>query len=188
MRRTRRILTAVLIGSGSLWGGQRALATVAAGPPSTRPISRRLPRHTDRSHAAPAPDIILTGATRETRAVEARLAAFVRAVRRRDGARAARFLSRETAVPVRATVARRDWPWRLAPQDLAPLFSLPELRLRTLGLRRDRARVRIAARRVNLHSREASGYYDLGMVREGARWQVTLPRIVAPRAGTRRQR
>lgn len=188
MRGTRRILTAVLVGSGGLWGGQRVTPNAAAGPRPPHPAIRRLRPRLDRSHAAPAPDIILTGATRETRAVEARLAAFVRAVRRHDGARAARFLSRETAPPVRAAVARRDWPWRLAPQDLAPLFSLPGLRLRTLGLRRDRARVRIGPQRVNPYSMEASGFYDLGMVREGARWQVTLPRIVAPRAGRGRER
>jgi hypothetical protein len=136
----------------------------------------------------PAPEILLTGATRETRAAEARLAAFVRAVRRRDGERAARFLSRETAQPVRTAVARREWPWRTAPQDLGPLFSSPRLGLRTVGLRGRRARVRIAQRRVNPGSREASGFYDVGMVREGARWQVTLPRFAAPRSGTGRER
>jgi hypothetical protein len=128
------------------------------------------------SHAAPPlPEVVLTGRTPESRAVEARLAAFVRAVRRRDGARAVRFLSRETQEGVRAAVVRGEWPWRTAPQDLAPLFALPALRLRTVALRPDRARVRIGPQRVSRDSVEASGFYDIGMVREGRWWQVTLP-------------
>jgi hypothetical protein len=127
------------------------------------------------ARAAPAPGIILTGATRESRAVEARLAAFVRAVQRHNGARAVRFLSRETAPVMRAAVAGQDWPWRIAPRDLAPLFALPRLRLQTMVLRRERARVRIAPQRLDTDSLQATGFYDLGMVREGSRWQVTLP-------------
>src|SRR5262249_55526736 len=145
-------------------------------------------RQPARSPAASAPEILLTGATRETRAVEARLAAFVRAVRRRDGARATRFLSRETARPVRVAGRRRDWPWQTAPQDLGPLFSSPRLKLRTVGLRGRRARVRIGQPRMDPGRREASGFYDVGMVREGARWQVTLPRLAAPRSGSGRER
>jgi hypothetical protein len=89
---------------------------------------------------------------------------------------------------VRVAVARRDWPWRTASQDLAPLFAAPRLRLRTVGLRGRRARVRIGPQRVNPGGREGSGFYDIGMVREGARWQVTLPRFAAPRGGAGRQR
>ena len=134
--------------------------------------------------AAAMPDVVLTGRTRESRAVEARLAAFVRAVRRRDGTRAARFLSQETAPSVRTAVARREWPWQTAPQDLGPLFALPGLRLQTIALRPDRARVRIGPQRVNRSSLEAAGYYDIGMVREGRWWQVRLPEA----AGGRRYR
>jgi hypothetical protein len=135
----------------------------------------------DRTRGLPTPDILLTGSTRESRAVEARAAAFVRAVRGRNGLRAVRFLSRDTAAPVRAAVARRDWPWRTAPQDLALLFSQPALRLRTLGITRTHARVRVGTPPMSRRSREPAGFYDLRMVREGARWQVTLP------ASTRRQ-
>ena len=99
-----------------------------------------------------------------------------------------RFLSRQTKPPVRAAVARRDWPWRTAPQDLGLLFARPDLRLRTLALRRNRARVRIGAQHQNRSSMEAVGFYDLGLVREGARWQVTLPEPAAPRTGSRRER
>jgi hypothetical protein len=127
------------------------------------------------ARAAVRPDLVLAGRTRESREVEARLAAFVRAVRRRDGTRAASFLSRETAPSVRAAVTRREWPWRTAPQDLGPLFAVPALRLQTIALRPDRARVRIGPQRVNRHSLEATGYYDIGMVREGRWWQVRLP-------------
>lgn len=134
------------------------------------------------------PDIVLTGATRETRAVESRAAAFVRAVRGRDGARAARFLSRRTAPRVRLAVARRDWPWRTATQDLGLLFARHELRLHTLAMRRDRARVRLWTQQRAPGSREPAGFYDLGMVREGVRWQVLLPASSAPRAGGRRPR
>jgi hypothetical protein len=102
--------------------------------------------------------------------------------------RAVRFLSRQTAPPVRAAVARRDWPWRTASQDLGLLFARPDLRLRTLALHRDRARVRIGPQHRDRSSMEAVGFYDLGMVREGARWQVTLPQPAAPRTGTRRER
>src|SRR5437870_3191960 len=109
------------------------------------------------------------------RAVEARLAAFVRAVQRHNGARAVRFLSRETAPVMRSAVTSQDWPWRIAPRDLAPLFALPRLRLQTMVLRRERARVRIAPQRLDPDSLQAAGFYDLGMVREGSRWQVTLP-------------
>jgi hypothetical protein len=166
--------------------GSAGLSRQAApGPHSKRPAVRRGPDH---SRAATGPDILLTGATRETRAVEARAAGFVRAVRHRDGARAVRFLSRQTKPPVRAAVARRDWPWRTAPQDLGLLFARPDLRLRTLALRRDRARVRIGAQHQNRASMEAVGFYDLGLVREGARWQVTLPGPAAPRTGSRRER
>jgi hypothetical protein len=142
----------------------------------------------DRGLLLSIPDIILTGSTRETRAVEVRAAAFVRAVRRRNGIRAAQFLSRETAPPVRAAVARRDWPWRTPPQDLALLFSRPALRLRTLGLTRQHARVRLGPQHLNRRSLEAVGFYDLGMVREDARWQVTLPRSTWRPAGTGRKR
>jgi hypothetical protein len=154
--------------------GQRA---VEAGALATaeRKLSVRSSAGSGFARAAPVPGIILTGATRESRAVEARLAAFVRAVQRHNGARAVRFLSRETAPVMRATVASQDWPWRLAPRDLAPLFALPRLRLQTMVLRRERARVRIAPQRLDPDSVQAAGFYDLGMVREGSRWQVTLP-------------
>ncbi len=136
--------------------------------------------------ATTPPAVLLVGRTRETRAVEARLAAFVRAVQRRDGRQALRFLSRETEPSVRAAVARREWPWRTAPQDLGPLFARPALRLRTVALRPDRARVRVAPQRVDPHSLEAVGYYDIGMVREGAWWQVTLPTVGGARPGRTR--
>jgi hypothetical protein len=182
MRATCRFLTVVLLGGWGLSGSPRLGTTAAAN--STHPGAKQ-PRPQPARTAAP--EILLTGATRETRAVEARLAAFVRAVRRRDGRWAARFLSREMPPPVRAAVIERDWPWRTASQDLGPLFSSPRLRLRTVGLRGKRARVRIGQQRVIAGAREASGFYDVGMVREGTRWQVKLPRSAAPRAGTGRQ-
>src|SRR5947209_1861704 len=116
MRGTCRIATLVMIGWWGTAGGQWITPGVAANPHPSSPTARHLKPRFVHSHSSPTPDIILTGATRETRAIEARLAAFVRAVRRRDGARAARFLSRETAPPARAAVARRDWPWLTAPQ------------------------------------------------------------------------
>lgn len=176
MRGIGRILIVVLAAGWGLSGSPRLGMTVCARPAAS-PSKHRSPR----SMRTPTPAILLTGATRETRAIEARLAAFVGAVRRRDGARAARFLARETAPPVRAAVTRRDWPWRTASQDLAPLFTAPRLRLHTVGLRGRRARVRIGPQRVTPGSREGSGFYDVGMVREGARWQVKLPRSAAPR-------
>src|SRR5436853_85049 len=95
-------LLAFLLAGEPVWAGH------AAQPHSTQ----------DTRRTSVVPDIILSGQTRESRAVEARLAAFVRAVRRRDGARAARFLSRETAPIVRAAVMQREWPWRAGPRDL----------------------------------------------------------------------
>jgi len=190
MRSAGRVVSMIAVGlclaagpSGSGGLPRRAAASRRARRP-TGQLGKRGPNPT---RAAPSPDIVLTGATRETRAVEARAAAFVRAVRHRDGARAARFLSRETAPPVRAAVARREWPWRTAPQDLGLLFARQDLRLRTLGLRRERARVRIGPQHRHPYSLEAVGFYDLGMVRECARWQVTLPAPAVPRAGTGRE-
>jgi hypothetical protein len=153
---------------GSLWGGGSATSS------TSQPLPRKSARR-PRAPAGPMPEVVLTGRTQESRAVEARLAAFVRAVRRRDGARAASFLSRETAPSVRAAVTRQEWPWRTAPQDLGPLFAVPALWLQTIALRPDRARVRIGPQKVNRHSLEAAGYYDIGMVREGRWWQVRLP-------------
>jgi hypothetical protein len=158
---------AALVLAGLWWAAAGARDNEAKA--AARPAARA------RRSAAVAPEIVLTGRTRESRAVEARLAAFVRAVRRRDGARAARYLSRETAPSVRTAVARREWPWRTAPEDLGPLFALPGLRLQTIALRPDRARVRIGPQKVNRSSLEAAGYYDIGMVREGPWWQVRLP-------------
>src|SRR5947209_82183 len=122
MRSTWRVVP--LIGVG-LWigigsSGGSGSPVRAEGRPRHLPPRRQVVRP-DHSRLLSAPDILLTGSTRETRAVEARAAAFVRAVRRRNGARAVQFLSRETAPPVRAAVARRDWPWRTPPQDLALL-------------------------------------------------------------------
>jgi hypothetical protein len=127
------------------------------------------------------PDIVLSGATAESRAVEARLAAFVQAVRRRNGTRAVQFLSRQTAPRVRSAVARRDWPWRTAPHDIGPLFAQPRLRLHTLDVRGPRARVRIVPQRIDPGSFRAVGFYDIGMVQEGRRWQVRLPSAVGSR-------
>jgi hypothetical protein len=182
MRGIGRILIVALAAGWGLLVSPRLGVTVSARPAA----STSKPRGS-RPARAITPEILLTGATRETRAVEARLAAFVRAVRRRDGARAARFLARETPPPVRMAVARRDWPWRTASQDLAPLFAAPRLRLHTVGLRGRRARVRIGPQRVISGGREGSGFYDVGMVREGARWQVKLPRSAAPRIEAGRQ-
>jgi hypothetical protein len=133
----------------------------------------------ERKAAAPAaaPEIVLAGRTRASRAVEARLAGFVRAVRRRDGERAARYMSRTTARPVRLAVARREWPWRTAPDDLGRLFRSPALRLRTVALQSNRARVRIAPQQVDRNSTEPAGFYDVEMTREGNRWQVRLPAV-----------
>ena len=186
MRRAWRMSLTILIGLGAMG------PSGSSGPAAAAPRVPRAVGHGNRGAAASqttiTPDIVLTGATRETRAVEARAAAFVRAVRRRDGTRAVRFLSRQTAPRVRAAVARRDWPWRTAAQDLGLLFARRDLRLRTLALRQARARVRLAPQRRDPQSMEAVGFYDLGMVREGARWQVLLPAPGAPRPGTRRQR
>jgi hypothetical protein len=135
----------------------------------------------NRTAAAAAPEIVLTGRTRENRAAEARLAGFLRAVRRADGERAARYLSRSTALAVRQAVARREWPWRTAPQDLGLLFRLPALRLRTVALRGGRARVRIAPQQEDRKSTAPVGFYDVGMEREGSRWQVRLPAAGARR-------
>jgi hypothetical protein len=190
MRSAWQIGSVIAIGLWAAAGpsGRSASVQAAARRQPQQPMAQALRRGPGHSAAAVPPDILLTGATRETRAVEARAAGFVRAVRRRDGARAARFLSRQTAPPVRAAVARRDWPWRTASQDLGLLFARRDLRLRTLALWQRRARVRIGLQHRNPSSMEAVGFYDLGMVREGARWQVTLPQLAAPRAGTRRKR
>jgi hypothetical protein len=159
-----------------------ALVLMAAGAVGMAVASPATGKSPAVAKAAPVPGparsvsgIILTGATRESRAVEARLAAFVRAVQRHNGMRAVRYLSRETTPMVRKAVARQDWPWRDAPRDLAPLFALPRLRLQTMVLRRERARVRIGPQQMDRGSLQAAGFYDLGMVREGARWQVTVP-------------
>jgi hypothetical protein len=180
--RPLRVLGALALGivvSAATGTAAERTATVRSG--HRRTAARQPRRVSRRGPGVAVPELVLTGGSREERAVEARLAAFVRAVRRRDGARAARFLSRETEGGVRAAVARREWPWRTAPQDLAPLFALPALRLRTMALRPDRARVRIGPQRVSRDSVEAVGFYDIGMLREGRWWQVTLPASVDSR-------
>lgn len=164
-------------------GGSGSPGRRAAHPATGRPAHVQV----DHPRAAPAPEILLTGSTRETRAAEARAAAFVQAIRHRNGPRAARFLSRETAPAVRAAVAQREWPWRQAPEDLALLFARPALRLRTLGMTRRHARVRLGPQHLDRHSREAVGFYDLGMVWEEGRWQVTLPRPGRPLSGRGRK-
>ena len=52
------------------------------------------------------------------------------------------------------------------------------------GDERTVGRVRIGPQHLNRSSLEAVGFYDLGMVREGTRWQVTLPASTRRQAGT----
>jgi hypothetical protein len=178
MRDVRRLIPVVVVGLLAPAAGGGPERRAGAGPGGQKSIAAKAGGRTGQARAAWAPDIVLTGATAESRAVEARLAAFVRAVRRRNGARAVQFLSRKTPPRVRAAVARQDWPWRTAPHDIGPLFARPQLRLRTLELRGPRARVRLGPQRVDPDSFQAVGFYDLGMVREGRRWQVALPSSV----------
>jgi hypothetical protein len=178
--RPLRVLGALALGivvSAATGTAAERTATVRSG--HRRTAARQPRRVSRRGPGVAVPELVLTGGSREERAVEARLAAFVRAVR---------YLSRQTDASVRGTVARRDWPWRTAPRDLGPLFARPRLRLLTVALRPDRARVRIAPPGGDPNSLEAAGFYDVNMVREGPRWQVMLPVDVTPGARLRRKR
>jgi hypothetical protein len=156
MARTRYFLAAVVaaVGFGAVVPGR------AAAP---RPRLRE---------GASTPIVTLTSTTAPSRTIEARMAKFILSLQANDRGAATLLLSRRVNAGYRRAFQDGKWLARQSTQDFALIYFLPAIRVRTLGISRTSAVVRVEPLTLYAPREMAIGFIDVPMYLESGHWRV----------------